>query len=120
MLTAYNVPSSGPWYRSGGSGGARWSDSRTGFGNGLLLHPPFCGMLQTVPSKLCPCIDKEKQLEKRTTWKHIKDFLRDDKDVQNVDNVHVFRDRTGWVRVFGKPDFDKAMCTSMNPLPCFT
>lgn len=72
------------------------------------------------PLDALPLYSYPVQLGKRIAWKEIKDYLRDN-GVKDVDTVHVFhRDRTGWVRVFGKADFDKAMSTSLNPLPFFT
>lgn len=48
------------------------------------------------------------QLYKNAKWQHIKDFLR--KGGVQMDNVEVFpQSNTGWVRLYGKTNYTKAM-----------
>jgi sugar/nucleoside kinase (ribokinase family) len=51
------------------------------------------------------------QLQKDTHWKDVKDFLRAGNI--DIDNVEIFpKSTTGWVRVYGRPNFDAAIRTS--------
>jgi hypothetical protein len=53
------------------------------------------------------------QLQKNTTWKDVKDFLR--LGGVEMDHVEVFpSSRDGWVRVYGQDNYYKAMRTSFT------